>query len=341
MLCLLAFISLLSFGTPSHPIGVSVRQVIIANGSKSVSWCSYNYTNKAWATSGFTNLSSALVTSNYYGPNGSCMVVSYPSISSNTTIVGYAPNTLPNDLTANISSLALNTNQTWSYNPNTSNLGSNTAVWTWPVNLSCVGYASDGYQSVLITPNELLACGHYGGEFGQTVTFHDTNGIAWIAVVTNTVNPIADMIIAQLSNSAPSSIVIPYVLPPNYTNYIYNHTLVGLTAIWLRKNSSSIDYENINSVADNNSYGYGTWMTVYHNNIGTFGNGTSASGGDSGSPAFMIWTNNVPILLFATTTPGDATGMFISGATNWYSLAHSSVGTNGLKIIDLSTYPTY
>jgi hypothetical protein len=90
----------------------------------------------------------------------------------------YAQGTLGYDLFQGAYTLAGSTNKIASYNPSGANLGTNSAVWTWPVNLSCAGYSSDGYQSVLITRNKLLVCAHYGGEAGQTVTLHDTNGVA-------------------------------------------------------------------------------------------------------------------------------------------------------------------
>ena len=179
----------------------------------------------------------------------------------------YAPGTLGYDLFQGTHTLASSTNKTASYNPNISNLGTNSAVWTWPVNLSCVGYASDGYQSVLIASNKLLACAHYGGEAGQTVTFHDTNGVAWVGVVTNVINVIGDMDIAELSNAAPASIVIPFVLPPDYTNYIAGHSLLGMPAFWLHKNPAHIDYAPVADVEDANWYGYGTWMQLVHGRL--------------------------------------------------------------------------
>jgi YD repeat-containing protein len=199
-----------------------------------------------------------------------------------------------------------------------------------------VGYASDGFQSVLIASNELLSCGHYGGELNQTVTFHDTNGVPWVAIVTNTIHPVADLVIAQLSNAAPASIVIPYVLPPDYTNYIPGHTLLGMPAFWLHKNPGHIDYAPIADIGDCGWYGYGTWVELNHANSGF--SGSSATGGDSGSPAFLSWSN-CPVLMFATTLAGDARGLFVSGMTNWNSLAALGL-TNGLKVLDVSGYPT-
>ena len=254
------------------------------------------------------------------------------------TINPYPAGTLGYDLFEGTCEKAgLTNSRTASYNPNASNLGSNTAVWTWPANLSCVGYASDGFQTVLITSNALLSCGHFGGEMGQTVTFHDTNGVPWVAVVTNTIHPIADLVIAQLSSAAPPSIVIPYVLPPNYANYIAGHTLLGMPAFWLHKNPGHIDYAPIADIGDYGWYGYGTWIRLNHANNGF--SGSSATGGDSGSPAFLSW-KNCPVLMFATTLAGDACGLFVSGMTNWNSLAALGL-TNGMKVIDVSGYPLW
>jgi hypothetical protein len=248
----------------------------------------------------------------------------------------YASGTLGYDLFQSTYTLASSTNKTGAYTPNMPNLGTNSAVWTWPINLSCVGVPAEGYQAVLITSNTLLTCAHFGGLAGQTVTFYDTNGVAWVAVVTNTISVIADMVIAQLSNSAPASIVIPYVLPPNYTNYIAGRSLLGMPAFWPHKNSSHIDYAPVALVQDHDYYGYGTWMGLYHDGYGLY-TGTAGTGGDSGSPAFFSLSNN-PVLAFATTLIPDAAGLFVSGQTNWDSLVALGL-TNGMKILDLSGYP--
>jgi len=251
------------------------------------------------------------------------------------TIIPFPLGTLGYDLYAGTCEKAGQTNsRTASYNPAASNLGTNTAVWTWPINLSCVGYASDGFQSVLIASNELLTCAHFGGETGQTVTFHDTNGLPWVAIVTNTINPIADLMIAQLSNAAPASIVLPFVLPPDYTNYLAGQTLLGMPAFWLHKNTGHIDYAPISALGDYLWYGYGTWVQLHHTNDG-FG-GSLATDGDSGSPGFLSW-HNCPVLIFATSLSADASGLFVSGLTNWNSLAALGL-TNGMKVLDLSGY---
>jgi hypothetical protein len=248
----------------------------------------------------------------------------------------FAPGTLGYDLFQGTYALASSTNRTGYFNPNLPNLGTNSAVWTWPVNLSCVGYASDGYESVLIARDKLLTCAHMGGEAGRTVMFRDTNGIPWVGVVTNTIDVIADLVIAQLSNAAPPSIVIPYVLPPEYTNYIAGNSLAGMPAFWLHKNPSHIDYAPVYFVTDANFFGYGTWMDLLQNGYGQFA-GTSGTGGDSASPAFMSISNN-PILLFATSLSSDSAGLFVSGMTNWHSLVTLGL-TNGMRILDLSGYP--
>jgi len=240
---------------------------------------------------------------------------------------------LTNDLSTNINTLALNTNATWSYNPSLPNLGTNTGVWTWPVNLSCVGMANSGFQAVLLTSNEILTCNHIGGLGGNSVVFYDTNGIPWTAWVSNVVNVTGDMDISRLSNSAPPSIVIPYVLPPNYTNYLPSHSLQGLPAFWLHRNTSHLEYAPVAASFENNG---NEWVSIYHNGYGPFGNGSSATPGDSGSPAFLIWKNS-PVLLFAATYGNDAEGMFISGATNWNAILNS-IGTNGFNVLNLSAY---
>jgi hypothetical protein len=249
------------------------------------------------------------------------------------TLQDASAQSLINDLSTNINSLALNTNATWSYNPNLPNLGTNTEVWTWPVNLSCVGIANSGFQAVLLTSSEILTCNHIGGLGGNSIVFYDTNGVQWTAWVSNVVNITSDMDISQLSNSAPASIVIPYVFPPNYTNYLPGYSIQGLPAFWLHKNTSRIEYTPVTASFENNG---SEWVSVLHNGYGPFGNGSSGTPGDSGSPAFLIWKNS-PVLLFAATYGNDAEGMFISGVSNWNAILNS-IGTNGFNVLNLSGY---
>jgi hypothetical protein len=249
-------------------------------------------------------------------------------------------------LSSTINTRASARGKQWNYPPFATSLGINHAVWTWPVNLSCVGMASDSYQATLIAPDKLLTCGHYAGEQGKSVQFHDTNGKLWTGYVSNVVYVVADMCISLLSNAAPASIVIPAILPPDVTDYLPNHSLVGLPAFWVHKNGANgsnggtIQYDPVVQVAEANGFGgRGTWMWVRHNGFGPFGNGASATGGDSGSPAFMMFSNT-PVLLFAATTPGDAAGMFVSGPLNFAALAAGGY-TNGMNILDLRGFKKY
>jgi hypothetical protein len=245
-----------------------------------------------------------------------------------------------------INPLAGASDRTWNYTPSATGLGTNRFVWTWPVNLSCVGAAADYYQTTLIARDKLLTCSHYGGEAGKSVQFHDTNGVAWTGYVSRVVNVTGDLCISYLSNAAPASIVIPAILPPDAADYLPNHSFVGLPAFWVHRNGTNvscggaIQYDPVIRVAKANAFGGpGTWMWVRHNGFGRFGNGASASGGDSGSPAFMIFSNT-PVLLFAATTPGDAAGMFVSGAINFSALAAGG-HTNGMRILDLRSFKKY
>jgi hypothetical protein len=249
-------------------------------------------------------------------------------------------------LSSTINTRASARGKTWNYPPFATSLGTDHAVWTWPVNLSCVGMASDSYQATLIAPDKLLTCGHYFGEQGQSVRFRDTNGMLWTGYVSNVVNIVGDMRISLLSNAAPASIVIPAIFPPDVTDYLPTHSLVGLPAFWLHKNGANgsnggtIQYDPVARVVEAIGFGgRGTWMWVRHNGYGPFGNGASATGGDSGSPAFMMFSNT-PVLLFAATTPGDAAGMFVSGAINFAALAAGGY-TNGMNILDLQGFKKY
>ena len=252
------------------------------------------------------------------------------------TLQNVCAQSLTNDLSANINAQAMNTNATWSYNPYLPNLATNTDVWTRPANLSCVGMANSVFQAVLLTSNEILSCNHIGGLGGNTVLFYDTNGVPWTAWVSNVVSVVGDLDIARLSNGAPASIGIPYVLSPDYTNYLPSHSIIGLPAFWLHRNTAHLEYAPVrNSFVNNGS----EWVSIGHNGYGPFGNGSSATPGDSGGPAFLLWKDS-PVLLFATTYGNDAEGMFISGASNWTAVA-KVIGTNGFKVLDLSRYPFF
>jgi hypothetical protein len=249
-------------------------------------------------------------------------------------------------LSTRLNALAVAPGKTWNYVPGATGLGTNQAVWTWPVNLSCVGIASDFYQATLIAPDKLLTCGHYGGEAGQTVQFHDTNGVPWTGHVARVVKVTGDLCLAYLSNAAPASIVIPAILPPDVADYLPSHSLRGLPAFWLHRNGSpgsaggTIQYDPVAQVGDfNGPGGFGTWLSVCHNGFGPYGHGTSASGGDSGSPAFLVFSNT-PVLLFAATVPGDAAGLFVSGEKNFPALAAAG-GTNGMHILDLRRFKKF
>jgi hypothetical protein len=107
-----------------------------------------------------------------------------------------------------------------------------------------------------------------------------------------------------------------------------------MPAFWLHKNTGHIDYAWVVYLDDYNWYGYGTWMGLVHSS--DWPSGSAATGGDSGSPAFLSWSNN-PILAFATTLTPDAWGLFVGGLINWNSLAGLGL-TNGMRFLDLSGY---
>ena len=249
-------------------------------------------------------------------------------------------------LRGSLQELAGTTNRTWHYDAGAVGLGTNTLVWTWPINLSCVGIASDGYQAVLVSPDKLLTCAHYGGEKGQTVRFQDTNGVPWVAHVARVVNVSGDLCLSILSNSAPPSIELPALFPPEAPEYLPGHDWTGLPAFWLHRNGihglpgGTIQYDPVSRyIKARGEGGLGAWMQVRHDGWGPFGNGSSATGGDSGSPAFMDFSNT-PVVLFAATAPGDATGEFISDSGVFSAMVNDGL-TNGMKFLDLHAFHRY
>jgi hypothetical protein len=241
--------------------------------------------------------------------------------------LGYAINT-------NVAALAANTN-TGSYS--TLTLATNSGVWTWPVNLSCVGRGSDGFQHVLLTPNVVLVNDHYGPAVGQTVTFTGTDGIQYTQAISNLFYSIGDLVLAQMSNSYPASVVPPWIFPPNYTNYLAGHTPVGLNGFYPHSNTAQLEQCNVNNWFHN--FVTPWWLTYAMGfNANDHHPGTYPTAGDSCGPFFMV-LNNRPIVLFATTST-SAEGCGVSDPPYFSFITNSLGGTNGLKILNLSNYPT-
>jgi hypothetical protein len=263
--------------------------------------------------------------------------------------------TLAQVINNSVDTLAANTSRTWDYTAHNLDIQTNQNVWTWPVNMTWLGVCTNpvggvNFQTILLTSNTILTCAHFSGAIGQNLNFRATNGVIWAATCTNDVNINGtDEEIGQLDHAIPPSVVPISVFPPTVTNYFLGHSLVGLNCIWCRRNggsdtnnpySSTIQYSFVQQV-------FGSIFSLNATGIGPFGLGYGATGGDSGSPGWVI-IGNTPVILFATSStyglpgayPGGGTGVFFSDPAQWTALAAAHL-TNGLQILDLSGYRQY
>jgi hypothetical protein len=215
----------------------------------------------------------------------------------------------------------------WSYG-STLQLGTNQAPWSWPYNLSCVGLTAAAYQECLIAPNAVVTVPDH--DDGGSITFTDTNGVRFTArfISTNTVfsftimGNTVSMGINILESNMPPSVVTPWVLPPgNYSNILAN-----CQGFWVHKNTITIDYAQT-STSDGNYYA--PELAMRQGGINRF-NGTSPSGGDSGSPSFMVVNNNLVYIQSVADTVWD--GILISDRAVMAAVS-AVVNTNTMKII--------
>ena len=257
---------------------------------------------------------------------------------SNLTVgtIYFAPS-LQNDITTNLNGLAADSG-TQSYIPSVPNLGTNQLVWTWPVNLSCVGVGNEGYQHVLLAPNCILLNVHYGPTTNLLISFMDTNGIPYVAGITGLVYSSNDMVLGMMSSNMPATFVFPLVFPPGFTNNLSGHTPLGLPCVWAHKNANQLEAGVINFWQPG---GTGEYLVSMEFNYSTNypKGGIAPSAGDSGSPTFFIIHNN-PVLLGAMTLT-TAAFCCVSDGINWNVITNALGGTNTLRIINLAAYPNF
>jgi hypothetical protein len=217
------------------------------------------------------------------------------------------------------------------YNYDTLTIATNRQLWTWPLNLSCVGKGLDdgGYQHVLLSSNCVLMNCHYNPSVGERVQFTDTNGNPQVGYVSNLIS-LCDMTIAQMSNGYPSSVVPPSIFPANWTNKLSGKTPIGLPVFWCHKNTTTIEYAVVNQWSPSNNPPAITMGLNCSTKYPRGGN--SATGGDSGSPAFMSFDGS-PVLLFTVTSP--TAGCMVSDPQRFSLVTNSA----SVRIVDLSSYP--
>jgi hypothetical protein len=259
--------------------------------------------------------------------------------------VALTPN-LAQTLSGGISALAQNTNATWVWS--SWNFGTNSALWTWPVNLACAGQMKTlYYAATLVTPNEAVYAGHVVGYsltelVGTAMDFIDTNGVPWQGWVSNCVNVSGDFCVAIFSNRAPATIPLPGILPPNFTNFLAAHSLQGIPSIWPHPNEGwmqlmvvSSDIPGVEAGTEPGKEWFPTTFFPASDIASPWAQGTLPWPGDSSSPQFLVYGEQ-PVFLFATHT-ASSSGPFISDPAVWTNLCADGL-TNGLNMINVSGF---
>lgn len=194
--------------------------------------------------------------------------------------------------------------------------------------ITCVGTTQPaGYQESLIAQQWVLANAHTGSLYwdsnqvfriaGQDIPYSGTNYWAGTG---------SDMVLCQLSRPAPASCVTPFIFPPNYTNYLPNHSPVGMQCFWLHKSAGRTD--NVKIIYAGSSRGY-DYLTCFNNAS------TAGTNGDSGSPCFTS-VNGQLVLLFATTAPGPVGGPLTD--KKCFDFITKTIPPDQLKFLNLSNY---
>lgn len=260
---------------------------------------------------------------------------------------GFPAGSLGAEIQSEYLALATNSGVVNTYTPSPSNLPSKTSLWTWPIDLTCVGVGSWGFQTVLISSNLLLANNHYdfcGQTFNSNafVIFTETNGTI---THTNYVQSVFchgpgggnndPMEIVLLQSNVDAHIKPAWVFPENVTNYFVNHAFggAGIGVIFPHKNTGTVDQRITTGVSpyDNITLGTHTYDSLPFP-------GSDPTGGDSGTP-FLTVLSNKPVLLFALTSP-IGNGNWISSAQAWFWMMTNGT-SNSLNQINISAFPTY
>jgi hypothetical protein len=248
-------------------------------------------------------------------------------------------------------SLSTNASRTMAFAPANGNqatdrlwLATNSTLWTWPVSLSCVGFApnvgTSGNLMVLIAPNLVYFAKHLAGVIGTNIIFHDTNGVLWMGSIDNEIRLQGDMALGILRRPAPASIVLPYVLPPGGVTNFPGGKIIKIPAFWLHNNKAQIEFTYISATPEYAPAGMsqGDFINA-ENGSGPFAS-SSATVGDSSSPLFTLYRDKLIFLGTATFGGSGLVGFasagsfsFVSGPTNFIVWQHSGL-TNGERILN-------
>lgn len=236
--------------------------------------------------------------------------------------------------------LAANTNNTASYTPSTTTLGSNTLVWTYPMDLSCIGYGTWGGQTVLVGSNLCVGNAHLDTNSGGcgviynpsgSVSFTGTNGVSHAYQIATVIcgGP-DDVELFTLVSAVDIGINPAWVFPASVTNNFIGHTVTNLPIIYPHQNTTHLDARII---SDFNGLQMDTGIFT-----GQFFAGIQPTSGDSGSPLFTVVNGKTILLLTLHLANGQ--GDFVSSQPVWNFMNSNNV-ISELKQIDLSGFNTY
>jgi hypothetical protein len=195
-----------------------------------------------------------------------------------------------------------NTNLNWNFgtifNPNPK-------CWLYGVQFSGWAQATPPSRQernvVLLTPKHGLTCAHaFGSPPGTPVVMLGTNGLKYTNAIASTIGGLSDLLLVVFTNDWPAAVSAWRVLTTNDAAAL---ELPKLHTVWYRNNSQKM-----------NACGR-TFSTGEHGRIREPIPGIPffeplATGGDSGSPVFLLHDNR-PILLWLVHT-SDLGGPFVS-----------------------------
>jgi hypothetical protein len=208
-------------------------------------------------------------------------------------------------LNSNITACAFaktNTNFNWRYgtifNPNP-------RCWLYGVQFSGWAQATPPSQQernvVLLTSRHGLTCAHaFGSPPGTLVVMLGTNGVKYTNAIASTIGGLSDLLLVVFTNDWPAAVTPWRVLSPGDVSVL---NLSRLHAIWYRNNT-----QKMNACERTFSLGESGYIRDPIPGIPFFE--PTATGGDSGSPVFLLHENR-PILLWLVHT-ADLGGPFVS-----------------------------
>ena len=208
------------------------------------------------------------------------------------------------------------------------NLATNQNVWTWPVNLSCVGQWVGMYEAVLLTPSVALGNSHFSPQ--ASLWFCGSGGIMHTSNVAELASD-GDIMLYTLASPMPSDVTPCWVFGPDLPNRTPDGTCDGLVGVWPHNNNGKMDMVYLFGSVNSGSLG-GPAISFAVASTNSFGNDTQpASGGDSGAPVIVI-VSNLPVVVGTLTSPSELTD--ISNPNGWSFL------TNYVPVPTLQVLPT-